>query len=423
MQWMSWMKEWLMPQSLQIMQKNIAPDQLLSDTHPYIAELQKRLKELEDVIATTGDRDKMQVIVRFNADTYMSQRDAAKEKAAESTHKRRKTTKITDNPTQTFHDPENQLHQISTRNVSSGFAMMSALIHEAEHANQLAGINCTPEQHTMYRLASVLYDIGENNAFYWNNYMEMGARTASAQFTLEAIQQAWQQDPNMEHAEEWFALFRHVADDIMTLTNPESAHRLNQVNQEYVTRWRFRDKELLEIFPEAKSLKEAKEMAAQFLHEEGDRLYDKAYEKLWDLAKEIISETDKIKNIIKQRAEMTEAEKQCEIALKRAKENNLPTIHQLPTNGHWNMQPLSAASTINCMMHPGFYNQAIYLHPTEGPMLFYDFDKTPRPWSVEPHLKDEYQRQHKNREVHIDENITEDAELSARNTGIDIDGR
>lgn len=108
---------------------------------------------------------------------------------------------ITGNDTQQIerrasgHVDEILTHNIVYNRDKPAIVLLASLYHESEHANQWDGTEYSKNERIMYNLAKALYDTGEHNPFYRNNYAEIKARIIESQFYINTYKRLKETHP------------------------------------------------------------------------------------------------------------------------------------------------------------------------------------------------------------------------------------
>ncbi len=292
------------------MQQYGATKENLTAKHPFVTKyLQPQIQKIADDIATqsgrTEDWQKSRVsVVFFNPHS--------KNKTCSShDHRTNEIIICWDKGTGTLEDQCRKLVN-DTR-------------HESEHANQTDGDGYSIDQRTLSRLSRISYHTG-NDILYRNNYNEIRARMSEFQMHREIYHRLVKQ--NAPFAEIQTAAKNLIAAEshLTHLVSQQGQEQWMQRAQEDIKHMLFHTKKLMEVFPDAKSVAEAKQMAVTFLTQRAPDVF----KDLRDELKVYQQEATQVSLQMEQQRvamEKTEAHK---AAMEKAAELNIPVLSQMP---------------------------------------------------------------------------------------------
>lgn len=249
--------------------------------------------------------------------------------------------------------------------------LVSSLRHETEHALQTLGIGYSTDERKLVALARIKY--ATSGPPYKNNYVELRARLEQTRIQVERYEMCEKQPG--DHFQEK----QNIAAQLLTFRS----QMLEDISQDVIDEWRndfadkvsrffYRNKELLEIFPEARTMAEAKKQAEDFLLHTSEDIFKDCLariEALKNKIDEIVEEVDK-------EAVKHEKEEVFTLFTQIGKELGIPVLETPPVEFASQLYPLNKGSAEFWVRdhYQQYHNVAIVMHPEHGPCLMYDRD-------------------------------------------------
>ena len=209
--------------------------------------------------------------------------------------------------------------------------LADSTFHETEHANQTLGRGYSHDERILITLARLHYS--EYGPAYYNNYTELRARLESARVYIERCSEL-KANPTA------------TLDDKVTLTSAHSGlrdHLLEELDvsetdkwieacQKHIRHihWYSSSKEkamLMQAFPDAKNLTEAKEQALIFLRDKAPTLFKECVEAIHHAADSM----DILEAEVSQEKAEHEQHQRNERVIELAKEHGVPILDTMPT--------------------------------------------------------------------------------------------
>lgn len=282
--------------------------------------------------------------------------------------------------------PEINTYLLGYKESTLGLQILGELRHEAEHAYQYKSKHSSTEKR-MYKISQHLYDRGEHNPAYRNNYTEIKARIAESKFYIQACEYLLNTNPTVIQNNQTISFLKHKQNELLYLVSLENMTQLNQRNIQLL-----QNSSILSFIPFSSASRDI-----IFLKQSGMLLYQKAFNEANNVATTMTQtinvltdrvNADSLQN--KKIEQQQDRNKMYDIA------SQYPMISQLPIP----LPKLQFAAHNSRMMQQSLekcaqlYNVAIY-HDNQGNFtVIADTEPTPREYSANPQLKEKWDQLH-----------------------------
>ena len=375
------MNKWL-PEYTLLTKQNI--DQLLKDygvtredvdeNHPVTQELERRLQQVENIWAAQDKRPPAQVHLTIAQSTFGPVQLTPEEQWK----------------TLTFHDFVAHTHQIPWHPNAFGMSeleLLDSMRHETEHGAQSVGFGYTEQEKQLIWIERACKTRTED--YYWVRFSEMTARMKEAEFCIDMLQ---------NHKSHLTAPDRqnllYTAESVLRrltyqCTKTDLA-KLQKAQKRFLHYKSTQTPYLEKVLNGSHRQQNAK--AYQFLKNIAPTLYKEYFERLQatreQLAQYVTEWQQSIPNAVKRYEHNQENERLQELA----QQYGIPVLTELPESVH--TMPIHgdshAEQYIKQKKHQE-YNAALVVFSNKPAQLIYDTERVPRPYSISPSLRMQWQ--------------------------------
>lgn len=364
--------EFIIPEQFNALRDSYQPKWVANDTHPFIQTLQTKLSEIEDHIAHDAGRKACHLEVHFDDRNLPNSLPFHGDKDKRAT----------------WHDDNSWTNNIGYRNGTPGLVLVANTYHEGEHANQTKGYGYTKDQQIMCSIAKVFYPKESQGPEYRNNYTEVYARIAEANFYLATYHRLSVISPKTTLTDQYYHMLCDACTHLTTKVSREAMRQINQNAIQYLLIPTNRASGLRQAFPDAPSMTR-KFQAIAFLQTKAMGLYEQALQDM-----EVVADAlrDVIRDIEKAREDQKKQEKQkatqlFQETLKEVTQRlNIPVISQI-------VQPfpdiaicLSTPESIESALSPAPNKYNLCVAPV-GDKVYAWYDLQPRERPYNPSLQ------------------------------------
>ena len=296
-------------------------------------------------------------------------------------------------PIVSSHDDKTKMHVLIYNPKKYGIVLAASLQHESQHANQWDGKDVAADERTMYHLAKALYDKGPSVQYY-NNYAEMGARLAEAQFYIQTYERLKETNPEFIKSNAFLRPLKQMRFELMASVSIDTMTALNQRNIERIQNHQYRSWYLKAATP---GFGKHEEKAIQFLQTHGMRLYRDMFRQLQrqnqiiegiinDIEQQITTEQKHIENA----ARVEDRLMMQSIATQYPQVVEMPYPSPTMQFAVYDSKALQQKLDFCAQGH----NLAIYIESNGNMTVFADLQPIPRSYSTDPQLRLQWLQEH-----------------------------
>lgn len=283
-------------------------------------------------------------------------------------------------------DKQNK-HLIGYLDSAQGLHILGALRHESEHATQRSGKSYRKDEKRMAAISKRLYDTGEENPHYRNNYAEVKARIAESKLYVAVYNDLIERGDVSVKTPERIGFLSNKHRELIHLLSIDVMKQLNQRNVNIL----LQEKEMprIPILPAHRQ--------AHFLEQNGILLYTQAYNEAMFVATQMVEIITQLqKEYAASAEEQLQAQESQEIDKMLTYAQQYQCINDMPSPRPAFTKPVADIQDMkNQLKHViGFYNVAICIQSAKDVSVLADIQPIPRSYSTDPQLRAQWEAEH-----------------------------